>query len=158
METTDKLRDWARHVKDNPHLGELTDLGVRGLDAIAHGIEREVAERYVELPVDMDGVPIRVGETCYDKRTGEPFEVSSVEWNGVCWSAWSKPEQRHIYDTITHVKPRTVEGAVRDFVNSVVTFKGSRDGIPIVGIDDSLWRDYFDAFADEIRELMGVDA
>jgi len=68
------------------------------------------------LPMDADGVPIHVGETCYDKRTGEPFEVSSVEWNNICWSAWSKPETRHIYSEVTHVKPRTVEDVLRELV------------------------------------------
>ena len=35
---------------------------IENYEAIADEIEREVAERYMELPLDADGVPIRVGD------------------------------------------------------------------------------------------------
>lgn len=43
---------------------------------IANEIEREVAERYMELPVDADGVPIHVGDMleCEDRR-GETYRL-----------------------------------------------------------------------------------
>ena len=48
---------------------ETRDVYLRGdvnyiieLDGIAERIEQEVSERYMELPLDADGVPIRVGD------------------------------------------------------------------------------------------------
>lgn len=106
MDSIEKLRQYA------PITSEWDAI----LNAAADEIEREISERYMELPLDADGVPIKVGETCYDINTGEPFEVSSVEWNDVCWSAWSKPETRHIAGFITHKKHRTIEDVLFDAV------------------------------------------
>lgn len=127
--------DWYRVVhKKNAEIDELK----AKLDAYD--------ETHMLLPIDADGVPIRVGETCYDKHTGEQFEVSSVEWNNVCWSAWSKPETRHIYSEVTHVKPRTIEDVLREIVELAQ--------YPSAGkIDDG----DIEGFAAEIRELLGSD-
>lgn len=147
-ENTGKMRDWILRLY-TPNTGELK---VQGLD-ILDEIEREIAERYIELPVDADGVPIHELDTLYD-RDGKEFVVTTLVVDGG-WTvkSWGKPGRPQNY---RHAKPRTVEDAARDFVNSVVTFNGSRDGIPVVGIDNSLWRDYFPEFADELRELLGV--
>lgn len=101
MESIEKLRKWAR------------DFEWSVVAAIADDIEAEIAERYIPLPLDEDGVPIHVGEICYEG--GEPFKVSSIEWNGICWSAWSKPEKRHIAHHVSHVEPRTIEDVLTDF-------------------------------------------
>lgn len=66
LESIDKLRDWldykcicydanknAVELANGHHPDELYE--------IADEIEREIAKRYMELPVDADGVPIRVG-------------------------------------------------------------------------------------------------
>ena len=141
MESIEKLRK----MDD----GELIALGngQYGRDyrhnSIANEIEREIAERYIEQPFDRDGVPIKVGETCYDIDTGEPFEVSSIEWNGLCWSAWSKPETRHIYNRISHVKPRTIEDVLKDCAESWEY------------VSDANKADLLAKYADELRS-MGV--
>ena len=124
-------------------------------------IEQELADRYMELPLDADGVPIHVGDVLIGSTVSGKKKKRYARGIGLGTVLYDTDETDEVGEILNpcmvcHAKPRTVEGAVRDFVNSVVTFKGSRDGIPIVGIDDSLWRDYFDAFADEIRELMEV--
>ena len=155
MESVDKLRgycDKLARVDDNcvsaEYVAERCAIDVRGM---ADAIEREVAERYMELPVDADGVPWHIG----DMVEGHG-KVHSLDLNRHGWSFFGV--ENAIDPAIhRHAKPRTVEDAARDFVNSVVTLKGHRDGIPVVGIDDSLWRDYFPEYADELRELVGVD-
>lgn len=106
-------------------------------------IEREIAERYMELPTDADGVPIKVGDECWDNDTAERFEVSSIEWNGVCWSAWSVPDTRHIANKVLHHKPRTLEDVLKD----MLTEKDETD-LCSMGL--------ISKYADEIRELLGV--
>lgn len=140
MKSIEKLRKYA------PITSEWDAI----LNAAADEIEAEIAERYMLLPADADGVPIKVGETCYDTDTAEPFEVSSIEWNGVCWSAWSKPEKRHIYNHVSHVKPRTLEDVLRKLVDDALDGTG-RDPL----LKD--WKALVARYADEIRELLGVE-
>lgn len=138
MESFKKLREYARDY------GGTLGAAVR-MRQIADEIEAELAERYMELPLDADGVPIYVGEVCYDTDTAEPFEVSSIEWNGVCWSAWSKPEQRHIYNHVTHVKPRTVEDVLTDFAEEWLDVRAADSNALIA------------KYAEELRGMMGVE-
>lgn len=162
IESVDKLRELAADINSTEIISHMDVAGTFGFhtewldswykafDAACDAIEREIAERYVELPVDADGVPWHIG----DMVEGHG-KVQSLDLNCHGWAFFGV--ENAIDPAIhRHAKPRTVEDAARDFVNSVVTFKGSRDGIPIVGIDDSLWRDYFPEFADELRELMEV--
>lgn len=157
METTDKLRDWARRVKDNPHLGTLTEQGVLGLDAIAHGIEREVAERYMELPVDADGVPIRVGDTILeDYGEGERYRhnvtalIYTNRWDYEFDDDKPGSDTRDVgnmsdfYRCARHAKPRTVEDVLRDFAYKVCDM-------------NNVAEPEFARYADEIRELMEVE-
>ena len=53
IESIEKLRKWVKSLY-TPNSGELK---VEGLD-IADEIEAEIESRYMELPVDADGVPI----------------------------------------------------------------------------------------------------
>lgn len=55
MNSVDKLRDYASRY--HRVTGQMTEMG-----RIADEIEAEIAERYMALPVDADGVPIRVGD------------------------------------------------------------------------------------------------
>jgi len=149
METTDKLRDWARHVKDNPHLGELTDLGVQGLYAIAYGIEREVADRFVALPLDADGVPIRVGDTV-EYPNGRRDVVRFITFND---NMPTFNEQGWVASKCRHAKPRTVEDVLEEFI-------AAYDEWDCNTYDDERTagrRELFAKYADEIRELMEVD-
>lgn len=162
METVDKLRDWARHVKDNPHLGTLTDLGVRGLDAIAYGIEHEVAEQYIKLPVDADGVPIRVGDEM--ESDNERFVICAVapgrvhRWHIHNIGELDKGTVAYPPESLHHFKPRTVEDVLRDFQQDTLTSQGEYSG-EVIDADEwkrQLERDVRE-YADELRELMGVD-
>ena len=117
--------------------------------AIAESIEREIAEYYMLLPVDADGVPIHVGDVMCSAGIREKghkvfvsaiFEDGFVEYgsdNGLigplCQEDW------------VHAKPRTIEDVLTDFADEV-----ARQGHQIWLTGHALTMRY----AAEIRNLM----
>lgn len=135
MDSVDKLREWANDRLD----------GYAHADAmsLANEIEREIAERYMELPVDADGVPIRVGDLIEFGKKGERLEVTHFGWTkfGDPTIAYRRPngtiDCSCIGSECRHVKPRTLEDVLMDA------------GVSCAAISD---------VAAEIRELLGCDA
>lgn len=118
------------------------------IDECIIAIEREVSERYIELPVDADGVPIRVGDLIEFGRKGERLEVTHIGWtkHGDPTIAYRRPngtlDCSCIGSGCWHVKPRTLEDVLREF------------GMECA--DDAYATDWAVAiYAAEIRELMG---
>ena len=125
MSITDELRKWAR---DNTVQGEvLTTYPVQhpvqgtleSLLAIADRIDAELAERYMELPVDADGVPIHVGDELegYGYTSGGAYCKAVMGWGVMAgereqpyrnWLMWSA-------DALRHHRPPTVEDILREF-------------------------------------------
>ena len=103
---------------------------------IADEIEREISERYMLLPVDADGVPIRVGDMI--ERDEDGFCVIGVAPK-LCFvqDGLIAPAKPMYY---RHVKPRTLEFILEEFAANIEAFDGN----------------YVDAYAAEIRELLGV--
>ena len=113
---------------------------------IADEIEAEIAERYMELPVDADGVPIRCGDEVTADTLGNGkwsvFAVASDYWVDVDGYT-HKPYATH------HVNPRTIEDVLRDVWNEALDYAKS-----------DIWRNPDKVFVEraaEIRELMEVD-
>ena len=113
---------------------------------IADEIQAEVDSRFMELPVDADGVPIRSGEELYVKDTGEhvpDYCVYGVSrdyvfvWNG-------KRITAHFPYEYTHVKPRTLENVLGEFAYKVCDLNVEKREIA--------------KYAAEIRELLCGDA
>lgn len=120
---------------------------------IADEIEREISERYMLLPVDMDNEPICMG----DSVEGELLDDSTVSGT-VCAFHLYDDEPDSVYIKISvqggwtikelrltscrHVKHRTLEDVLLEFGNEV-----KRD---CYSID-------IEKYADEIRKLMGGD-
>lgn len=50
---------------------------------LADEIEKEIEERYVELPHDKDGVPIHIGDKMVDDKK-ERFVVSEIDYSASC--------------------------------------------------------------------------
>lgn len=67
--------------------GEWLDGWNRAVLATVEKIEREVSERYMELPVDADGVPIRIGDVMVLQHEVEekPDVVQALTWDGEDW-------------------------------------------------------------------------
>jgi len=131
MESIEKLRGLATDVnkseiKDHDALYSLDqwlNAWHRAFGKALEALEREIAERYMELPVDAEGVPIRVGdELCGYGHPKGGVQVAMVSEScvivredlnhnpakhGLLWAA----------DETRHVKPRTVEDVLRDCCN-----------------------------------------
>ena len=86
---------------------------------IADEIEREVSERFMELPVDADGVPIHVGDEMRFSD-GEETTVMAVDDKGNVYhdglpTIKAIPGAVSVADCMRHVEPRTVEDVLTDF-------------------------------------------
>lgn len=82
-------------------------------------IEQEIAERYIELPVDADGVPIHVGDELYN---GEVIAFGGLAEGGVVFVHRGFDDGNYILEAFAsnithHVKPRTIEEVLRDCCN-----------------------------------------
>ena len=109
MVSIGKLREFAEKAvyADNYIVGSTYDL-----NRIADEIEREIAEKYMELPVDADGVPIHVGDKL--KGVYETFEVCAISEHYAYWCEgrhWDKATE------CTHVKPDKLKERVRKFIH-----------------------------------------
>ena len=135
-------------------------------DGMAHGaihkliddVEREIAERYMKLPVDADGVPIRIGDnmeaTDDVDEDGRPYKqlatgytMSKPDGKG---NLWFTDDDGIAYDPrySCHVKPRTIEGVLKAFFHDAL----DADAYCTVRMDDVIAK-----YADELRQ-MGVKA
>ena len=139
----EKLRQrcWCREQ------GEATALQAWKVSELLDEAEDEIAERFMELPVDADGVPIREGDVVQFVNdaggTGAAVEVCAISEHYVYYG-----EGKHFYRAVNcrHVKPRTVEDVLRELAD-VARLDRAHD------LDDG----DIEGFADEIRELMEVE-
>ena len=82
---------------------------------IADEIEREIAERFVELPVDADGTMLEIGDKL--EYRDETITLYGLIWDGADWYAtnvyestnWKPVRRCH------HVKPRTIEDVMAEY-------------------------------------------
>lgn len=141
MKSIDKLRDfWRTHaIVDNCGIY----VGVNKPDElydIAHEIEAEIADNYMRLPVDADGVPIHVGDaiTLPNGSRDDVRFITIRKYDTVFNERGWVPSQ------CTHAKPRTLEDVLRDVWKEALDYAKS-----------DMWRNPDEVFAeraDEIRE------
>jgi hypothetical protein len=165
MESIEKLRELAMdmnsteiisHTRLTPPYwldGDWLDSWHRAFDKACDEIEREIAERYMELPVDAEGVPIQVGDELETSEYGKRFTCTgySYQTEGYEKPHWSIAYRYDDYDGTTefvslrscrHVKPRTVEDVLAEF------FYESRNSYTSEKFD------LVDKYSDEIRGLI----
>lgn len=157
IKSLDKLREF---VEEDNLLMEMID-----------AVEKEIAEKYIALPLDSEGVPIHPGDTLkYCSRDiidvrGENLgneegceEVLFIAFDGdgECialesdgWSDLSFFSDHDDMNFVHATKPRSVEDVLREFADEVV-----RHGYPIELLVPGITNRY----ADEIRELMSTDS
>lgn len=146
MESIEKMR---RYVEENMNPSQYTLL------AILYEIEQEIAEKYLELPTDADGVPIKVGdELCGYGRLNGGVTVSAVTgWGGIIVTdkgmTCNPAKDGLLWDgqACRHIKPRTLEGVLNELVEAVRYERVCDKRLSETSIAD---------FADEIREILGV--
>lgn len=115
------------------------------LRKIAHDIEDEIEEFYMPLPLDAEGVPIRVGDI--------------VEKNGHAGNVWLiginefMCTDRRCYSMkdCTHLKPRTLADVLRDFASDYRNTLSRFDAGESSGPSPC---ELIEKYAYEIRELM----
>ena len=92
---------------------------------IADEIQDEIESRFMPMPLDADGVPIRVGD---EMENGEyRGKVTDMSWDGHFWHVYHGSIAIAPCD-YTHVKPRTVEDVLLDFLRESRNFNLKRDG------------------------------
>lgn len=138
IKALDKLRKYAE-VHWEPW-----DASRERLNESLDEIEQEIAKRYIELPVDADGVPIRIGDVVDldgDVFTVRVIRLDDYDWHGgwmvtglgsqVCGDACE----------CRHVNPRTIEDAIADALRDYAITDMSRDEV-------------IAKYAEEIRGMM----
>lgn len=115
-EIVDHMKLYPSCVFDGAWLDAWHDEFYRVIDML----ELEIAERFVELPVDADGVPIHAGDMIEFGEKGERLEATHVGWteHGDPTIAYRRPNGTLDCSCIgaecRHVKPRTVEDVLRE--------------------------------------------
>ena len=147
IKALDELREYAEQC-----CPAYEDYDARMME-IADEIEAEIAEKYMEWPVDADGVPIRCGDKIHRTTSAvdnvvKVIGVSEREFffNG---PNFMEPGiKKNVCNAVRHV-PRTLEDVLTDFANEV-----ARQGhqIGLTGYELTM------SYAVEIRKLMEVDA
>jgi len=110
LESLKCLLEWVESLDENKHLGYLSESGRQGLRNIVDAILEEVDERYMERPCDKNGEPTHIGQRI--EHRGHEGEVWLLGIHEVMCS------DRVCYPCgeYRHVKPRTVEDVLREFV------------------------------------------
>lgn len=170
IESIEKLRELAADMTSTEILDHLEVSGKflfhtewidswhSEFDRLCDKIEREISERYMELPVDADGVPIRTGDIIEFGKKGERLEVTHIGWtkHGEPTIAYRRPngtlDCSCIGTKCRHAKPRTIEDVLREYRHdaSVIyddpSLGGEDRADALKGLDEKV--------AAEIRELM----
>ena len=153
MESIDKLRELAADINSAEIIDQLGEIGKfvfhsewldswhKAFDAACDEIESEIAERYMELPVDRDGVPIRVGDTMVYTPTDNIFDVIAIAPD--CIVDDGGYTYRNFGNYRHYVKTRTIEDVLRDCCNEWNEHCGN-------DWEQSVYAKY----ADEIRGLL----
>lgn len=148
MESIEKLRKMdegmlvplgnGQYVPDHSH------------NEIADEIEAEIAERYIELPVDVNGERWSVTDKQFIDEMGNIRELLGIEYdtNEQCWGL-RYLESRYL-DTFSpygcrHVKPRTLEDVLRDVWKEAIDYAKS-----------DIWRSPDEVFAERADEIRGL--
>lgn len=105
---------------------------------ISDAIESEVAERFIELPCDAEGVPWHVGDVT---ENGNVVKAITFDRIGAHFTGTVNDIDPSIH---THSKPRTIEDVLVDFAPRWMdAFNPERKAMLV------------EEYADEIRELRG---
>lgn len=129
LESIEKLRELAcdingNEIVDHMQLYPSCVFDVTWLDSWhcefdreLEALEREIAERYMELPVDADGVPIHLGDELDNINKSERYKVTSIGDNGYIRiysdTGWIHSSQ------CRHVKPDPVKELLEKLVRDV---------------------------------------
>ena len=128
LTSVEKLRKYALYDRGKEYSAYVN------VDEVADEIEREVSERFIKLPVDMDGVPIRIGDTM--RKVGErvPIKVMSLTFYEDYVDVNTKFKVANGHESFTvlcgmdvnqlrHFEPRTIEDVLFDYEAHIMSLK-----------------------------------
>ena len=119
--------------------GEWLDGWNRAVLATVEKIEKEVAERYVELPKDADGEYIHIGDVM-DSRVdylfdGKPFTVRALV---LCEDGWEVADgrfgNRYEPDSLRHHHAPTVEDVLQKLLEQAVGYSDAHTTVALDAI------------------------
>lgn len=124
--------------------------------ALADEIEAEIAERYIELPVDADGVPIRIGDLVTNPFFEGSREVRSLtkEQGSPYWHL-GVDEGEVTAHTCRHAKSRTVEDVLLEFIKSYHEAEENPNYYSLLQRSVTVAA-IVKKYADELREMTGA--
>jgi len=158
------LNDCTTTAGVEPNRFDTYWITARACDMLIDEIEREVSERFIELPVDADGVPIRVGDAVAEKpfRPGigeKPANVVCMLINSDGWAIGDCDPRGHWFHpaTLEHIKPRTIEDVVKQAVANALKMQAQcMEQGQAITIEDAVRDDYQEfvgQFCADIREM-----
>ena len=143
MESIEKLRGLIKTARNGwySYNGALYD----DVEKAADEIEREIADNYMKLPLDENGVPIHVGDKMLDDIQREVVAVSESSFvlSGYGIGCNLRLCGAHLH---SHVKPRTIEDVLYDF--------GRDERWNDEGDSAAVEREIIAKYASEIHELV----
>lgn len=155
MKSIDELREIGTKVKNSCFTGVHCDAVLE----LADEIEAEMADNYMRLPADADGVLIHVGDRleCYANGYEGTFTVFAIGNDTVVgnhdieWIRDNPYKWFHVASSCRHVKPRTLEDVLNEFgIAAARELNADPDGY---GISDKTIAEC----VLEIRELLDGD-
>lgn len=156
MKSIDKLRTAARNMAKGRELENHEECNL--LLVIADEIEADIAERYMLLPVDADGVPIHIGDRLetfdcppQDYDVFDVYGFCTTAINGVDWYVIDGYDQQCNVEGVRHVKPDPLKELLLEMLDR------HTDGIGLREHGGDI-NSFAGKYAERIRELMEVDA
>ena len=118
--------------------------------AMLDRLESEIAERFMELPVDAEGEPWHIGDVT---ENGNRVNAITFDRFGAHFSGTVNDVDPSIH---VHFKPRTLEDVLRDVVTLCAnTWKDEKSAFRYYDVDNVMDSGNIADFAAEIRELLG---
>ena len=127
MESIEKLRDLAADINGNEIIDHMQlypscvfddswlDAWHRAFDEELEALKREIAEKYMELPVDADGEPIHIGDAMYDGKVAKLVISDDGEHSVYVYKLPNVLHEIYCYET-AHVKPDPIKELLEEFL------------------------------------------
>lgn len=113
---------------------------------IADEVDAEIADRFMELPMDADGVPIHVGDKLFNREGGIIYTVANLIFDGRSW--WYESGDKRIpCNNARHYNPQTLEDVLCKALADA-SCAGADIGRDLTPFDP-----YVTGLADEVRAM-----
>ena len=152
------LKDIIVHGERMSHNDEAYERANGYANKLADEIEAEIAEKYMELPVDADGVPIHIGAVMENfgvpPQDAERLKVAAVGFNSFA------VEEDVIWATDKcwrHYKPDQLKELLRDCVMRSMSIDRYVDGVPVLAVDGVQFDDWYSENVERLHDLMKED-